>query len=446
MLETLNPKQSALYQKRQIKPARTTTNLQVCANAKLSTTPDAPSTKILYLAQLHKGNKPAPFFSLESDWEAVFSASLPKIVPPSEAPRPDYSNTDLRHNGFCMADEIHKQAPMPSRLVPEHPSNATIVQKHFGRFIIAPTKPEVKDWQPQFPALSNDVYGHLGARKESVTGFDGAAWVKQNLQDEELARRKALEETKGKRPSFAGQLAQTIDWSRPTYGDEDELIFKFDDHAIAIAENIHAWVMYLDSKISRGINPFDYCNVCGQNHIIDGPPYTIADRDDCGSLLPDWFRSVAKNITDDKYSRPWDVFIRLLNDIAQTEEIEAGYGKDPNALSKWDKNYHEANREWGHHRRNGGWWKCRSRMDGNANDRVPPGELNCQLCHVPKCQTYIGQEKQRKLLKDKTLDLRQLMTEHMKLVMEQDQAVVLGHLMKERRWSDDNLFCGMQSD
>jgi hypothetical protein len=336
-----------------------------------------------------------------------------------------------------MADEINKQVRMEGKLVPERPSPNIIVQKNFGRFIIPPTKPEIKAWQNQFPALSNNVYGHLGARKESLTEFDGAVWVKQTLQAEERARKKAMEEAKSKTSSFAVPLAQTIKWDRPTYGEEDDLIFKFDDPSIIIAEDFNAWVAYFDSQVARGVNPVEYCRICDQSHILDGPPNTIADRDACGSLLPDWFRSAADKFAYHEYSRPWDTFIRLLNDIVRTEEVDAGLRKDLDAPSKWDKNFHEPSKDWGVHRRNGGWWKCRSYANEKEGD-VPLIELDCPQCHAPKTQLELDQEKRWNDAKEKMLKLRKLVTKHMELTMEQDKALVLTRLSGSGFWDDGN--------
>jgi len=86
------------------------------------------------------------------------------------------------------------------------------------------------------------------------------------------------------RPS--GQaLAQEIDFHRISrrslWGDDTDV---FDiEHIYGPEEMREDFVNNIDSGAAS-----EYCKICGENHIPPGPPFTLPDRDTCGSYLPEY--------------------------------------------------------------------------------------------------------------------------------------------------------------
>ncbi|KAJ8126143.1 hypothetical protein O1611_g7494 [Lasiodiplodia mahajangana] len=108
-----------------------------------------------------------------------------------------------------------------------------------------------------------------------------------------------------------------------------------------------------------------------------GNPYEI--------LVPDWF-PVAEaqghiHVVGDTIE---ERFTSLLNYIYQLEfsksqhEYKKKHPDEEGAVKdeSWDKNWHEPNSGWPyeHHRREGGWWKCRKGL------RATDAENNCRYC------------------------------------------------------------------
>ncbi|KAE8444490.1 hypothetical protein EG329_000474 [Mollisiaceae sp. DMI_Dod_QoI] len=153
----------------------------------------------------------------------------------------------------------------------------------------------------------------------------------------------------------------------------------------------------------------EHCKVCDKKHIPPGPPVTLADRDTCGSYLPEWFPK-------DRYTRPWDTYRELINTIAMLESYE----KDPSAI--WDKQLHEADDKWSVlGRKAGGWWRCRSGADAIE------AELWCWQCQRPRTKQQWEQEQQdqRRSNMDRLNLLNEWVAKQMKTVADRDKAIAL---------------------
>ncbi|KAG9241507.1 hypothetical protein BJ878DRAFT_224562 [Calycina marina] len=104
--------------------------------------------------------------------------------------------------------------------------------------------------------------------------------------------------------------------------------------------------------------PLGYCKICKKTHIPPGPPFTIQDRDTCGSYVPDWFR-------DTPYENQLTEFVKLINEISQLHDIVNGSIPD----REWNLHYHvkvPACVPGG--RLRSGWWRCGVNDEVCAND------------------------------------------------------------------------------
>ncbi|KAI0098202.1 hypothetical protein GGR51DRAFT_538551 [Nemania sp. FL0031] len=111
-----------------------------------------------------------------------------------------------------------------------------------------------------------------------------------------------------------------------------------------------------------------------------GAPYKVH--------VPDWFYVVDVQRSIQVFGHTIeDRFKYLLREIAELERLKEHYEykkKHPNETvtqkdETWEKHWHDPNPGWphAHHRRHGGWWKCRK------GPRATVAENNCIFCVEP---------------------------------------------------------------
>ena len=85
------------------------------------------------------------------------------------------------------------------------------------------------------------------------------------------------------------------------------------------------------------------------------------------------------------------------------------------------KHYHEPDEKWRPiGRAHGGWWKCRSRKDGN--DDVPLREHTCKECHRPDSPQKIKQHKAHLEEKEKYLRMKDVIPQAVKNLVKAQMA------------------------
>lgn len=314
---------------------------------------------------------------------------------------PVFEDSD-KEDLFATSLALHnKQSPL--RLPGKSVIKETIVQKGFGTIIPQSSHCSRQNGRRKaystpilsaliidprqvvcssYPPASNAAYNFAMMRVPKSCGqsfLDGVAGVKKYPSKEDSGDGQGTEEEIEQ--SSGAIAARNIRWARRTY-DEDELIFPFDEPKIALQHEIKQFISIIDNAEASGQEVFAYCERCQKNHIPWGSPLTLQDRDTCHSMLPEWFPA-------ELFQRPWDTFIKLINDLVRVEEIRQGRCKDPFVPPKFDKEYHEPSNAWAVAGRHGGWWKCRS------GPNVPYVERACSLCHGQDPRTAKDYEAQR---------------------------------------------------
>jgi hypothetical protein len=204
-----------------------------------------------------------------------------------------------------------------------------------------------------------------------VPSLDGAAFVEnwitmQNLEDE---RQTAIIVPSG--PSAGTIAAQKIDFTRHLWTGNE-----------LASERRMEFIRLYDSLS----DPLDICSVCHEKHIPPGPIITLADRDTCSSLLPDWYpRKFDAGNRDDTGNQggrkaSWDNWIEMWNELCVLQEFKWGDRRLEGfeGAKEWDLIYHEG-REWREIvGRRIGWWRCRRKDEGRGGTQL---DWSCELCH-----------------------------------------------------------------
>lgn len=178
-----------------------------------------------------------------------------------------------------------------------------------------------------------------------------------------------------------------------------------------------------DVEKAVGNSSREFCSKCQERHIRQGAPVTLDDRDTCRSMIPEWFPK-------DRFDRPWDAFIELMNKYLRTSQMIEGTEENPETQTIWQMEYHDSTPEWTKVGRHGGWWRCRIGPE-ESNPTVSDVERNCQVCHKRmKDQAKLPTKKTESLTEKKT-SMEEWIAKYTKIGMAKDRAYVLARIATE---------------